>query len=355
MLPAQQRYVESFTGTLMQGARETIACTDAPGGHDYYLAQVRRYTSVDLGPDEIHDLGWQDVARLEAEIESVAAQAGYSGDVPGYRQFLASDPQFIAASKQVLLERAEVIAKRIDKRIPAFFGRIPRITYGAETMSEAQSQVMPPAYAQPNPADHSGPGIFWLTGLPARCPTYMLVPLVLHEAWPGHLMHLALVQEMESLPSFRRHRIARYSACVEGWALYCENLGVEMGLYESPHQHYGRLEMELWRALRLVVDTGIHWRGWSREQAVECMAQRLAMPRATLEAEVDRYIGLPGQALAYQIGNVRIRSLRRQAQSALGERFDLRDFHDTLMAAGPVSLPVLTDHVERWQALRAAA
>jgi uncharacterized protein (DUF885 family) len=248
-----------------------------------------------------------------------------------------------------------VIGKRIDKKLPAFFGRLPRSTWGVEMMTPAQSANLPVGYAQPNPADGSGPGLFWLTALPERCGTYTLVPLVLHEAWPGHLMHLALMQEMAGLPSFRRHGALRYNACLEGWALYCESLGVEMGLYETPHQHYGRIEMEMFRALRLVVDTGIHWKGWGREQAVDYMAARLAMPRAAIETEVNRYVGLPGQALAYQVGNLEIRGLRRQAQATLGPRFDLRAFHDELIGAGPVSLPVMRGIVERWTALREAA
>jgi uncharacterized protein (DUF885 family) len=207
---------------------------------------------------------------------------------------------------------------------------------------------VPGAYAQPNPADRSAPGIIWVSGIPAKCPSYLHVPLALHEGWPGHLMHIALMQEADSLPSFRRHGAIKYTAYVEGWALYCESLGVEMGLYETTHQHYGRVEMEQWRAVRLVVDTGIHWYGWSRETAIAYMAARLTLSRESIEGEVDRYAAMPAQALAYQIGNLKMRELRQHAQQTLGPRFKHRRFHEAVMCAGAVTLPVLEELIEDW-------
>jgi uncharacterized protein (DUF885 family) len=176
----------------------------------------------------------------------------------------------------------------------------------------------------------------------------MHIPLAMHEAWPGHLMHLALIQEMENLPDFRRHGALRYSACLEGWALYCERLGEEMGFYDTPEKRYGRLEMEMWRAVRLVVDTGIHAKGWTRERGIAFFEEHMAMPRSTMEAEVDRYIGWPGQALAYQIGNLRFSAIRLKAEAELADDFDIRRFHDALMAAGPVTLPVLEELIDAW-------
>ena len=257
-------------------------------------------------------------------------------------------PKFIAASSAALRESIEVLCKRIDRRIPDFFRRIPRITYGVESMPEATSARMPPAYAQPSPADGSSAGVFWISGLPSKAPSYLHPALVVHEAWPGHLMHLALLNEQRDLPAFRRYGAVKYTACVEGWALYCESLGIEMGVYTTPHQHYGRLEMELWRAVRLVVDTGIHAQGWSRERAIDYMASLLSLSRDTIEGEVDRYAALPAQALAYQIGNLKLRELRRRAQTRLGDRFELRGFHEAVMTAGAVTLPVLDDLVEDW-------
>ena len=347
LVPAFESFATFLEGPLADGARTTVACTDAPLGRELYRTLVRDFTTTDMSPEEIHELGLAEVARLESEMEAIAAEAGFAGDLPGYRHFLADD-RFLAPSKEALRERLEVLCKRIDGRVPTFFGRIPRITYGVESMPEAVAKRLPPAYAQPNPADRSAPGIFWITSLPERCPSPMHLPMALHEAWPGHLMHIALMQEAEDLPAFRRHGAIRFPACIEGWAIYCEGLGVDMGLYQTPDQHFGRLEMEMWRALRLVVDTGIHWHSWSRERAIDTMAQHMAMSRPTIEAEVDRYISWPGQALAYQVGNLEFRRLRSLAKSRLEDRFNLRAFHDELLAAGPVSLPVLGDIVDDW-------
>jgi uncharacterized protein (DUF885 family) len=346
IVPAFEAYAEFLEGPLAANARDSLSCTDSPDGEAFYRAWIRHHTTTELTPQQIHDLGLAEVRRLTVEMEAVAAEAGYRGDLAGYRQHLASDPTCIATSKEALREQIEVLSKRIDLKIPAFFGRIPRSTYGVQSITEEMSALSPPAYAQPNPADGSGPGVHWVTGLPHKAPSFMHVPLALHEAWPGHLMHLALIQEMDDLPAFRRYGALHYGACLEGWALYCERLGIEMGLYQTPHQHYGRLDMEIWRALRLVVDTGLHSQGWSRDRAIEFMSAHQAMPRATIESEVDRYISMPAQALAYQIGGLEFRRLRAQAERQLGERFDIRSFHDALMAAGPVTLPVLADVVD---------
>jgi uncharacterized protein (DUF885 family) len=351
LVPALRDYADFLEGPLSIQARVSVSCTDGPLGEEFYRILVRHFTTTELSPTEIHELGNAEVFRLTSEMQKTAADAGFAGDLCAYRAYLAKDPQFIAPSKEVLREQFEVLAKRIDWKIPALFGRIPRITYGVCSIPEAAAPFLPPAYAQVNPADCTGPGVHWVTSLPAKAPTFMHIPLSLHEAWPGHLMHMALMQEMKELPAFRRYGGAfngawRYAVSLEGWALYCEGLGAEMGLYETPHQQYGRLEMEIWRALRLVVDTGLHTRGWTRAQAIDYMAAHQALPRVTIESEVDRYIGLPAQALAYQIGNLKIWQLRRRAEGLLGHRFDVRAFHDSVMAVGPVTLPVLERLVE---------
>ncbi len=240
------------------------------------------------------------------------------------------------------------MSKRIDAHIPEFFGQIPRATYGVRSIPMAISAAMPPAYAQPSPADNSAAGVHWITSHPEKMPRYMHIPIALHEAWPGHLMHLARIQELSALPAFRRFGALNYSACLEGWALYCEGLGEDMGLYDSPEKRYGRLEMEMWRAVRLVVDTGLHAEGWSRQRAIDYFRGHVAMPVETIEAEVDRYVGLPGQALGYQLGNRMFRELRARAERELGSRFDIRAFHDALLSAGAVSLPVLEQTVDAW-------
>jgi uncharacterized protein (DUF885 family) len=348
IVPALQRYIEYLDQRLLPASRDSLACTDSPNGDAYYAALVRFHTTTDLSPVAIHELGLAEVERLLGELNQVAAEAGFAGDLSGYRQFLANEPRFIAASKEDLRAQIEILSKRIDGRLPSFFGHLPRMTYGVESIPEALAAALPPAYAQPNPGDRGRAGIHWITSLPARCPSFMHIPLALHEAWPGHLMHLALIQEMADVPAFRRYGGTSYTACLEGWALYCEGLGVDMGLYVTPEQHFGRLQMEMWRALRLVVDTGLHTRGWTRIQAIETMAADLALPHPTIEAEVDRYIGMPGQALAYQIGVLKIRELRERAERALGSRFDIRQFHDAVMAAGPVTLPMLDRLIDRF-------
>lgn len=334
---------------LMPRARDTIACTEGPTGHAFYAFWVRHFTTrTDLTPEAVHRLGLAEVARLEQEMAAVAAQAGFDGDVAAYRCHLRDEPGFYSPTADDLLLRVQALAKRIDGKIPSVIGHLPRATYTVQSIPPAAAEKLPLAYAQPNPADGSAAGSFWVSSLPERVPSYLHVSLVLHEAWPGHLMHIALMQEMDALPMFRRANFTKYSACLEGWAMYCEGLGHELGLYDTPHQHFGRLDMEMWRACRLVVDTGIHLHGWTRAQAVDYMAQRLTLSREAVEAEVDRYIAMPAQALGYMLGGLKFRELRQRAQQRLGERFDPRAYHDQLMAAGAVTLPVLDELIDDW-------
>lgn len=348
ILPALRQHAEFLDSTLMAVARDSLACTDDREGEAYYDALVRHYTSLDLSAEEIHALGLSEVDRVRGEMNEVAAEAGYGGRLDDYREFVTSDQSFIAESLEQHHSAVLALCKRIDQHIPAYFGRIPRITYGVRCIPEALSETLPPAYAQPSPADNSAPGIYWLTSLTEKCPTYLYPSLALHEAWPGHLMQIALMQEQEQLPDFRRNGALKYTACIEGWAMYCEALGVEMGIYQSPHEHMGRLIGEMWRSVRLVVDTGLHIKGWTREQSIEYLAANAPMPRSMVDAEVDRYIALPGQALAYQLGNLKMRELRARAEQSLGSAFDIRAFHDEVIAAGPVTLPVLDDLVQHW-------
>ena len=352
--PAQQAYVEALE-RLLTNARDSLSCSDTAGGRAYYRAMAGHFTTTALEPEAIHTLGLAEVERIGCEMEGVAADAGYAGNVAAYRRFLSTDAQFVSSSADALRATMESLCKRIDRKIPSFFGRIPRITYGVESIAEAASAAMPPAYAQPSPADGSAAGVFWVSGLPSKCPSYLHVPIAMHEAWPGHLMHIALIQEASELPTFRRHGSVKYTACIEGWALYCESLAADMGLYDTPHQHYGRLEMEQWRAVRLVIDTGIHVHGWSRAQAIAYMTERLTLSPETIAGEVDRYAGMPGQALGYQIGNLALRGLRRRAESTLGPRFTHRGFHDAVTGAGAVTLPVLEGLVDEWMAAQSAS
>jgi uncharacterized protein (DUF885 family) len=346
--PTLHALADHLEQRLLPSARDSVACTEGPQGAEFYAFWVRHFTNLPMEPDAVHALGLEQVRRLEHEMAEVAARAGHAGDVTGYRRFLSEDPSFRETSAERLRERVEALAKRIDGKIPTILGHLPRITYGVQSVPAGASEKLPIAYAQPSPADGSASGTFWINGLPERVPTYALVSVTLHEAWPGHLMHIALMQEMTSLPMFRRANFTKYGACLEGWAMYCETLGHELGLYETPHQHYGQLDMEMWRACRLVVDTGLHARGWTRERAISYMVDRLSLSRTAIEAEVDRYIAMPAQALAYQLGGLKFRELRQRAQARLGERFNLRQYHDQLMAAGAVTLPVLEEVVDHW-------
>ena len=346
--PALRAYAACLREQLGAVARDTLSCCDSPNGAAFYREQIRQNTTQDLQAQDVHHTGLAEVQRIDAQMQAVAAWAGFAGDLPGYMQHLKDDPDQLVESGEQLLEQMQILSKRIDAKLPEYFGHLPRSSYGVELIPRALAEKMPTAYAQASPADHSAAGTYWITSLPAKCPRYTHLPLALHEGWPGHLMHLALMQELDGLPDFRRYGADRYSACLEGWAMYCERLGEEMGFYDTPDKLYGRLEMEMERALRLVVDTGIHAQGWSREQAIELMMEHMAAPLATIEAEVDRFIGWPGQALAYQIGNRKFCDLRARAEARLGGRFNRRAFHDALMAAGPVTLDVLDEHIEAW-------
>ena len=354
VMPAQSRFADFLANDLMQSGRDSIACSDDHMGEEYYKFLVHNFTSLDMSPEDVHELGLEEVARLSEQMATIAADAGFAGNVSAYGEFLNTDEQFVAPDTETHQRDVRAICKEIDSHIPAYFRRIPRITYTVKCISPDLSANMPPAYAQPSPADNSAPGVFWLSGIPARCPTWFYTSLALHEAWPGHLMQIALMQENESLPRFRRNGALKYTACIEGWAMYCENLGIDMGMYKTPHDHFGRLLFEMWRSVRLVVDTGIHSMGWTREEALAYAVERVAIPRQTLEGEIDRYIALPGQALAYQPGNLKFRELRHRAEQRLGEKFDIREFHDQLISSGPVTLPVLDTLVENWLGQQAA-
>ncbi len=348
VVPACRGWQADLKRLLANHCRDSVAISEEPDGAAYYAFLARHFTTTTLTPAEIHDIGHAEVARIRGEMSAIAKETGFDGDLARLRQFIATDPRFIAPSKDALRERVDVLAKTIDRRIPEFFGRIPRMTYGVESIPPALSAQLPPAYAQPSPPSGASAGVFWITGLPERCPTPMLVPMTMHEAWPGHLMHIALLQELTDLPAFRRNALSNYTAYLEGWAMYCEKLGFDFGLYADPYDRYGQLDMEIWRAVRLVVDTGLHAFGWSRARAITYMAEYVSLPQGAIEAEIDRYIGWPGQALGYKIGEIRVRELRERATRRLGAHLDLRRFHDCFSDAGPVTLDLLEAHVEAW-------
>ncbi|MEM1141981.1 MAG: DUF885 domain-containing protein [Pseudomonadota bacterium] len=347
LAPALQALVDALRGPLWSAARETEGLSTDRNGEALYRTLCRQFTSLDLPPEEIHALGLEEVSRLVGEQEALAISDNFR-DLPSYRSHLEKSGVYTAVDRDQHLAAVRALCKRIDGEIPGFFSQLPRITYGVELIPEARADSTPPAYAQPSPGDGSRPGIFWLTPQLEKCPTFLYPSLALHEAWPGHLMQIALMQEQSELPAFRRNGSLKYTACIEGWAMYCEWLGEEMGIYKSSAERFGRLNMELWRAVRLVVDTGIHLMGWSREKAVRYMNEYVTLPDEAIASEIDRYIALPGQALAYQLGNRSIRGLRQRAEDMLKENFDLRGFHDQLISSGPVSLEVLESLTQDW-------
>ncbi len=347
VLPAFRRLREYLAEEYIPVCRPSIGALDLPNGDIYYQHQVQVFTTTFLTPSDIHQLGKEEVARIRAAMEARIAEIGFEGDFAAFVEHLRKDPIFYHDSAEELLRGYRDICKRVDAELPRFFGRLPRAPYGVKEIPAYEAPRATTAYYQPAPPDGARPGWFYANtyGLRSR-PKYEMVALALHEAVPGHHLQIALANELEGRPEFRK--TMGFTAFVEGWALYAESLGTEMGLYTDPYSDFGRLSYEMWRALRLVVDTGIHQLGWPREEAIEFMAANSALSRENIEAEVDRYISWPGQALAYKVGELRIRDLRRRAEKAHGEDFDLRAFHDHLLSAGALPLDVLERRMQEW-------
>ncbi len=329
-------------------ASETLGAEDLNGGDDYYAFQIRRYTTIlELPPEEIHAIGLAEVSRIRAEMMQIIEELEFEGDFDDFVEFLRTDPQFYAETPEDLLKEAAWVAKRIDYRMPGFFGLLPRQSYGVVPVPDeiAPNYTTGAYYGAPLGGDVGG--AFWLNtfALDQR-PLYELPSLTLHEAVPGHHHQNAISAELENVPEFRKDLY--FSAFGEGWALYTEKLGIEMGIYRTPYEHFGRLSYEMWRACRLVIDTGIHSQGWSRQEAIDFLADNTSLSEANVRAEVDRYISWPGQALAYKLGELRIWDMRRNAEEILGDRFDLREFHDILLRNGALPIAMLEAVVERY-------
>jgi uncharacterized protein (DUF885 family) len=347
VIPAFAKVARFLVETYIPGARKTIAAADLPGGRAIYRAQIREYVTRDMTPEDLHALGLREVARIRAAMEAVRREVKFQGDLPAFLQHLRTAPEFYAKTPDELLMHAAFIAKTIDGMLPRFFGLLPRLPYRVEAVPASIAPFYTGGRYVQAAEGGDEPGTYWVNtyDLPSR-PLYALPSLTLHEAVPGHHLQIALAAEQRGLPPFRR--FAYFSVTGEGWALYSEKLGEEMGLYRTPYERFGRYTYEMWRACRLVVDTGIHALGWSREQANAFMRENTALSVHEIETEVDRYIGWPGQALSYKVGEIRIRELRARAEQALGARFDLKRFHDTILALGSVPLPVLEEEVERY-------
>jgi len=345
--------------TYIPGSRRTIAAADLPDGRAYYAYQIRTMTTTDMTPTEIHEVGRLEVDRIRREMLDVIRSSDFmaryhvSGEGDDQRLFeaflnyLRTDPRFYHTSAEALLAGYRDIAKQVDPWLPRLFGTLPRLTYGVRAIPDYMAPTQTTAYYQSGDIRNAEPGWFYANtyALDQR-PKYEMIPLTLHEAVPGHHFQVALAKELQHLPEFRRGW--GFNAFGEGWALYAERLGIEMGLYEDPYHDFGRLLYEMWRATRLVVDTGIHAFGWSRQEAIEFMMANTALSRLNITNEVDRYISWPGQACAYKIGELKIRQLRQRAESRLGSRFDLRVFHDVVLGAGSIPLTILEKRVDFW-------
>lgn len=354
ILPEHRAFITFLESEYLPAARPGLGIGSVQGGRDYYRYLVRYHTTTDMTPEQIHELGLSEVARIRAAMEREIAASGFHGDFASFLRFLRTDPQFYATSADDLVEKASEVAKRADGQLPRLFGTLPRLPYTIRVIPASQAEGSTTAYYNQGSPALGQAGVYWVntTHLDQR-PLYELPALTLHEAVPGHHLQISLAQEQGDLPYFRRTTFI--TAFVEGWGLYAESLGEDMGMYRTPYERFGRLSYEMWRACRLVADTGIHWMGWDIEHARQCFTDNTALSPHNIQTELERYIADPGQALAYKIGELRLQGLRREATAALGERFDIRAFHDVVLGAGALPLDVLETRVRAWIATQREA
>ncbi len=348
VVPGYESFRDFMAGEYVPDARTSIGAFEMPGGRAYYDHQIRVYTTLDdVTAEEIHRIGLDEVARIRSDMEAIIDDLEFADGFPAFLEFLRTDPRFYASTPEDLLKEAAYIAKEMDGKLPSLFGRLPRLPYGIQPVPDHLAPKYTGGRYIRAPVGGTRPGYYWVNtyALESR-PLYVLPSLTLHEAVPGHHLQNALRQELDGLPSFRR--FSSNSAYGEGWGLYSEYLGVEAGIYKTPYQHFGRLTYEMWRACRLVVDTGMHALGWTRQEAMDFMAANTALSLHEIRTETDRYISWPGQALAYKLGELKIKELRARAEQALGEAFDVRAFHDLILANGAVPLTVLETQVDAW-------
>ncbi|MGY5799407.1 DUF885 domain-containing protein [Rheinheimera faecalis] len=344
--PAYQQFYQFMLQQYLPGARDSIAASDWPKGRDYYQNRLEHYTTLKLTPEQVHQTGLEEVARIRAEMQSIITRVGFKGSFAEFIQFLRTDQQFYVKTPNDLLKEASFIAKKIDAELPKFFKTLPRTPYGvAPVPAEIAPKYTTGRYAGTNRDDRAG--FYWVnTYALDRRPLYEMEALTLHEAVPGHHLQISLAREQASLPDYRRNFYT--SAFGEGWGLYSEYLGIEMGFYQDPYSDFGRLTYEMWRAARLVVDTGMHTMGWSRQQAIDFLASNTALSMHNVTTEIDRYISWPAQALSYKLGELTIKKLRKEAEQQLGNDFDVREFHDVVLGNGSVPLSILEQQVTNY-------
>ena len=350
--PALQELLSFLEQDYLPAARAP-GIGSLPGGKQVYSRLAQHFTTTDLTPDEIHEIGLQEVARIRSEMLAVIEEVKFEGDIAAFNTFLRTDPQFYYDTPEALLEGYQAVSKRLDPGLVKLFGKLPRAPYGVRPIPDEEAPDTTTAYYMRPAIDGSRPGWYYVNlHQPAVRPKFEMEVLSVHESVPGHHLQIALAQELTGLPEFRRN--GGFTAFIEGWGLYSERLGYDMGLYTDPYSRYGQLVYDMWRAVRLVVDTGIHYFGWSRQKAIDYFLDNAAKSEADIINEIDRYIGWPGQALAYKIGQLKMLELRSKAETALGDRFDIRSFHDHMLGAGALPLDILEARMDAWLAAQLA-
>src|ERR1700730_2657127 len=347
LVPAFQKLHDYIVASYLPNCRNSVAATALPKGAEAYAFHVRWQTTTNLTPQQIHEIGLSEVKRIRAEMDKVIASTNFKGSFHEFTEFLRNDPRFYFENPDDLVNGYRIIAKKIDPQLAPLFRKLPRLPYGVTPIPDFKAPSQTTAYYQPGAPSVGRPGYYFVNtyNLHAR-PKWEMEALSLHESVPGHHLQISLAQEMENEPQFRKH--VGYSAFVEGWALYCESLGEELGMYKDPYSKFGQLSYEMWRAVRLVVDTGMHSQGWTREQAIQFFKDNTGKTDQDITVEVDRYIVWPGQALAYKLGQLKIRELRTQAEKLQAAKFNVRAFHDAVLENGAVPLKVLSARVEDW-------
>ncbi len=347
LVPAYREFGEFFQRDYLPHAAQSVAVTDLPNGQAYYQFLAAHYTTTDLSAEQIHQTGLKEVARIRAEMEKIKTEVGFGGSLAEFFHYLRTDPKFFHKTPEALLQAYQAISKRIDPQLVKISKLIPRLPYGVRPIPDNVAPDTTTAYYLVGAADGSRAGYYYVNLYkPESRPTWEMMPLSLHEAVPGHHFQFARGLELPDAPMFRR--TGYFVAYGEGWGLYAERLGYDMGLYDDPYDRMGQLAYDMWRAVRLVVDTGMHAKGWTRQQAIDYFTANAPKTEQDIVNEIDRYIGNPGQALAYKIGQLKISELRERARQALGERFDLRDFNDQVLATGSVPLAVLEARIDAW-------
>ena len=351
--PAQRALADFFERDYLPQSRGSLGASALPDGAAYYAYRLRRETTTDLTPDQVFNLGQSEIIRIRKEMDQVIAESGFKGDFQAFQHHLRTDPRFYVTAREALLEKASRLAKRADDKLPGYFGKLPRLSYGVrEVPRQIEEGYTSARYFEGVPEQGVAGGLMINTSHLDQRPLYELPALVAHEGAPGHHIQIALAQEQTGAPLCRRQD--DITAFVEGWALYAEGLAGELGLYQTPYERFGRLSMEMWRACRLVIDVGVHMKGWTRDQAVACLRDNSALSEKNIQNEVDRYIGWPGQATAYKIGELKILALRRKAEATLGAQFDIRRFHDAVLDEGALPMTVLEHRIDAWIAAEKA-